>query len=749
MSEPKLTQVQDKNKTAQAQRAIEQQTEQPETAVSPYPAMQRAFADPSDITPNDAKILQRTFGNQAVQRFVVQRKMTVGPVGDKYEQEADAVAKQVMQTINTPKASPVQRQEEDDELQMKPFPSAIPLPTISILQRQQEEDDLQLKPSGLKPFQSNLPPFPFLQRQEEDDELQMKGGSMLEGGELSGNLESSVQSAKSGGQPLGGDVRGSMEQAFNADFSGVKVHTGGNADSLNRSISARAFTSGSDVFFRSGEYNPGSSSGKELLAHELTHTIQQGAAPQLAQRKIMPSVKNGRSPLFIQRELQDKSKRAFTEAEKENTNFSAGRTLVDGKTDVNNGTMQENVTSSEQSSINSLRKGFNKASPTKEKRLKDYIRAYLLWEFAKRTTQLTYTSLKSKDDSVTDKNAAGKYKKKRKFYLKKSLQEQEKIGALVGKGVAAPETRAFLNHHSLATGIPVTSKETKEAAGGPSIDVRATYIAGKRIRAHLFIIYTSEGGTQYYFRGGPDGGNPAMTVADWGEYTASTIDYDPSAPSVNILTGEDAKKKFDSLIEAASIIDGMKVPYIAQIGRKYSMEGENCNTAAWTMLDRAGIPKNKPAGIHPGWGHVLGAKTEGKEDAMPEQESTTGDKFPLPGDTDVTYEVYQDREKIEKSGDSVKGKDDVEFLIRSGEMLQIRYSTDKVGFISLSKYDEDSLRNAKNEADANTKVDKWYAGLDDEERFTYKVNRFLLDAIADQLGITKMDMLLRLSEIED
>jgi len=275
----KHNQIQHQQKTDQAQVSTVKPEVQPlETAVSTYPTLQRAIADPSDITPNDAKILQRTFGNQAVRRFVIQRKMTVGPVGDKYEQEADAVAKQVVQTINTPQTAPVQRQEEDDELQMKPFPPAISLPTISSLQRQPEEDDLQLKPSQLKSFQSNLPPFPFLQRQEEDDELQAKGNPTLEGGELSGDLESSVQSAKGSGQPLSDNVRGPMEQAFNADFSSVKVHTGGESDNLNRSLSARAFTSGSDVFFGSGEYNPGSSAGQELIAHELTHTIQQGGA---------------------------------------------------------------------------------------------------------------------------------------------------------------------------------------------------------------------------------------------------------------------------------------------------------------------------------------------------------------------------------------------------------------------------------------------------------------------------------------
>ena len=63
-----------------------------------------------------------------------------------------------------------------------------------------------------------------------------------------------------------------------SDFSSVRIHTGQESDSLNRSLSARAFTTGSDIFFRSGEYNPGSTQGQQLLAHELTHVVQQGAA---------------------------------------------------------------------------------------------------------------------------------------------------------------------------------------------------------------------------------------------------------------------------------------------------------------------------------------------------------------------------------------------------------------------------------------------------------------------------------------
>jgi hypothetical protein len=152
-----------------------------------------------------------------------------------------------------------QRQEDEEELQMKP-----------LAQRQEDEEELQMKP--------------LAQRQEEEEELQAKsettkGDPMLAGGELSGDVESSVQSAKAGGQPMPDNVRAPLEKAFNTDFSSVKLHTDSAADSLNRSLSARAFTTGQDIFFRSGEYNPGSTAGQELLAHELTHTVQQSAAP--------------------------------------------------------------------------------------------------------------------------------------------------------------------------------------------------------------------------------------------------------------------------------------------------------------------------------------------------------------------------------------------------------------------------------------------------------------------------------------
>jgi len=98
--------------------------------------------------------------------------------------------------------------------------------------------------------------------------------SDAEGG-VTPDVERAIESSRGGGQSLDSGLRTSMGQSLNADFSGVRVHTDSGADGLNRSLSAKAFTTGSDIYFRQGEYNPGSSSGRELLAHELTHVVQQ------------------------------------------------------------------------------------------------------------------------------------------------------------------------------------------------------------------------------------------------------------------------------------------------------------------------------------------------------------------------------------------------------------------------------------------------------------------------------------------
>jgi hypothetical protein len=102
-------------------------------------------------------------------------------------------------------------------------------------------------------------------------------------------FQSKLESSDGGGQSLDDSTRLEMESKMGADFSDVKIHVGSEADKMSESINAKAFTHGRDVYFSQGEYRPDSKQGKELLAHELTHTVQQNSEkyqPKL-QRKII------------------------------------------------------------------------------------------------------------------------------------------------------------------------------------------------------------------------------------------------------------------------------------------------------------------------------------------------------------------------------------------------------------------------------------------------------------------------------
>ena len=247
----------------------------------------------------------------------LQPKLTIGAPNDKYEQEADRVAAQVVQRIHSPaanlptekrayQAQSVQRQawpeqpvlqmqptlqretlpDEDDELQMKPMIQRLEMA---------EDDELQMKPM---PQRSAMPPGVKLQMKSASSEGVVEGNA-------SPDLEAGIQQARGNGQALVPHLQIQIGQAMGADFSGVRVHTDTQSDQFNRSIQAKAFTTGQDIFFRQGAYQPGSQSGQELIAHELTHVVQQNG--QSVQRK------STMSPLNQQDPTADKVSSDFTE----------------------------------------------------------------------------------------------------------------------------------------------------------------------------------------------------------------------------------------------------------------------------------------------------------------------------------------------------------------------------------------------------------------------------------------------------
>ena len=197
-------------------------------------------------SPNSVAVLQSTVGNQAVRRLFVsgllQAKLRIGQANDIYEQEADRVADQVMR-----------------------------MPDTAVDSRQ------------------SITPFIQRQVEEEEEPVQMKredGGTTS----LASSVESSITSLRGGGKPLSDPEREFFETRFGADLGSVRLHTGAEAGRLSRALGAEAFTVGTHVYFSPGSYYPDRSCGRRLLAHELTHVVQQaGAHPSSLgiQRKLL------------------------------------------------------------------------------------------------------------------------------------------------------------------------------------------------------------------------------------------------------------------------------------------------------------------------------------------------------------------------------------------------------------------------------------------------------------------------------
>lgn len=250
------------------------------------------------------KVFQRTSGKpnhapaaeQSGDFF--QAKLQVGQPDDKYEQEADAMADQVVRrssesqleekagSLQTQenKANEVQKKEHPSgEIQAQPLAAGVtpvfrseateePAPEEEMLQKQEGKEVQRDTQTGEHTFPSEADAG-MLQRKEDADS------------EISTHLESQI-SQKSGGSAMDPTTRKGMERSFGADFSRVNVHTDAQAVQMSKDLGAQAFTHGTDIYFNEGKYNPSSQSGQHLLAHELTHTLQQGASSS-AQPKMI------------------------------------------------------------------------------------------------------------------------------------------------------------------------------------------------------------------------------------------------------------------------------------------------------------------------------------------------------------------------------------------------------------------------------------------------------------------------------
>ena len=206
---------------------------------------------------------------RASTRADVQTKLSVSKAADPLEKEADRTADQVMRMPD-----PVQRAGSPGQGQRAAALSATP----PLAQRAAIASTTQLTQQAAAP-----------------EPVQRFGEGTPS---VAADAKAEIQHAATGGQALSSDVRAFMQPRLGADLGDVRVHTDESAASLSNHLSARAFTYRDHVFFGRDQYQPGSTEGRHLLAHELTHTIQQGAT---VQRKTGPSTPKVQRPPLVQR----------------------------------------------------------------------------------------------------------------------------------------------------------------------------------------------------------------------------------------------------------------------------------------------------------------------------------------------------------------------------------------------------------------------------------------------------------------
>jgi len=140
---------------------------------------------------------------------------------------------------------------------------------------------------GEKPAATDLKP-PV---REEKEPISMPVQEKTNGQESKEDISQSLSNSKGSGSSMDQGTLNEMNSGFGANFSNVKIHTGSKAVQMNQSLGAQAFTNGNDIYFNEGKYDPSSNQGKHLLAHELTHTVQQSGNDQTVQRFVPPDKK--------------------------------------------------------------------------------------------------------------------------------------------------------------------------------------------------------------------------------------------------------------------------------------------------------------------------------------------------------------------------------------------------------------------------------------------------------------------------
>jgi hypothetical protein len=245
---------------------------------------QEAYEEDEETeTAQTTAILQRQEASSEEEEDAIQPSLSIRRQEEQEEDEEIAQTKPLLQRQDAA------AEEEDEIVQGETSPQRQEDPSeeeeetgqMSALQRQTREGGSQDEEEEDETAQTRL----FLQRQQDDEEEEPAQARPTKGGtkpmsprRVSPEVAAEIRSGRGRGQPLDRASRSQLEPAFGADFSEVLVHTNPDAARLNRSLNAQAFTVGRDIYFGSGKFAPSSTPGRHLLAHELTHVVQQGAA---------------------------------------------------------------------------------------------------------------------------------------------------------------------------------------------------------------------------------------------------------------------------------------------------------------------------------------------------------------------------------------------------------------------------------------------------------------------------------------
>lgn len=217
-----------------------------------------------------------------------QTKLAVGEPGDKHEQEADSVADKVQKKTEEKKEKPEIQQKGKEEDKQGVAGGSAPKEEDkskvskkeeekkeSVQKKEKEEDKPVQKMSGSDKKEEDKTSV----KKKEDNGVPTMVMTKEAGGVHPAahpvSLEERIKQSKGKGQTLPDEVRSLMETEIGADFAEVVIHTDNEAIAMNQELNSLAFTTGYDIYFNAGQYKPDTAAGQKLLAHELTHVVQQ------------------------------------------------------------------------------------------------------------------------------------------------------------------------------------------------------------------------------------------------------------------------------------------------------------------------------------------------------------------------------------------------------------------------------------------------------------------------------------------